>query len=136
MAAGNWDLALPISAQSGFVEWPKGPLTPAPGEVVTRVEVWLMQQSTGAVQMTYQTTFPTPPPPAVPYNFWVWRADEIWYPRQKVNGVWVWKGQGLFTPGPALGTAIAIGNDANGLQKYFWWTQEVQLVAQSARRNR
>jgi hypothetical protein len=38
MAAGNFNLQLPI-AGSGFIEWPAGPLFPAVGEMMLRVEV-------------------------------------------------------------------------------------------------
>jgi hypothetical protein len=119
MPAGNWDLRQKINSATGFVEWPTGPLVPAPGEIIVRVEAWVMQQKTGAVQMTYQTAFPTP---GNPPNPWIWIANKPWYPSQNN-----WTG-GRFKPGPALGTAIAIATDVSGTaQTYYWWSQEVEL---------
>jgi hypothetical protein len=125
MAAGNWDLTQKIDRTTHFLVGPTGPLIPAPGEIVIRVEVWVMQQRTGAVQMLYQRNFPTPVLPATnppTYNPWIWRADKPWYPAS-ANLT-----RGLFRPGPALGTAVAIATDINGNnQTYYWWTQELDL---------
>jgi len=114
--AGNWNPTQPLYAAHGFVEWPAGPLVLADGESMVRVEVWLMQESTGAVQMTYQSQFPPNPTS--------WLADQVWYP--KPQGYPPWTG-GLFRPGCALGTAVAIARKGT-VQRYYWWTQEVQLL--------
>jgi len=113
MPAGNFNPTLPINAATGFVEWPAGPLVPADGESMVRVEVWVMQKTTGAIQMTYQTNFPGYP------NTWI--ADKRWHPGQPQ---WM---NGLFTAGPALGIAVAIAT-MNNVQRYYWWSEEVELV--------
>jgi len=112
MAAGNWNPTLKINMGTGFAEWPAGPILLSDGESLVRVEAWLMQQTTGGVQMTFQEQF-LPNPMA-------WLADQSWYPSPKH-----WKG-GLFKPGPALGSAIAISTISNR-QSYYWWSQEVEL---------
>ena len=116
MAAGNFNLQLPI-AGSGFIEWPAGPLFPAVGEMMLRVEVWVMQTATGAIQMTFQINFPAHP--------MAWIADQVWYPRPPGPNL-PWAG-GRFQRGPALGTAVAIARKGN-VQSYYWWSQEVLLV--------
>ncbi len=117
MPAGNFNPRLPINTSTGFVEWPAGPLLPADGESILRVEVWVMQKTTGAIQMTFQTNF-TPNPRA-------WTADKVWHPKPQ-SGNPYWSG-GLFTRGPALGTAVAIATK-NNAQSYYWWSEEVELV--------
>ena len=112
MPAGNWNPTLPI-ATNGFVEWPAGPLVLADGESMVRVEAWLMQKTTGAIQMTYQDKFPGTP------NSWI--ADDVYWP----SGYAPWSG-GLFKPGPALGIAVAIAIISN-VQSYYWWSEEVGL---------
>ncbi len=129
MPAGNWNSQLYI-ADNGFVEFPHGPLTYY-GEIMVRVEAWLIQTATGAMQMTFQTVFPTPGDPRS------WLANKIWWPGKKVNNVIVWDGTGRFTPGPALGTAVAISTNQSGsVQNVFWWTQEVELDWANPRRRR
>lgn len=118
MPAGNFNPTLIISAGSGFVEWPAGPLVPADGESMVRVEVWVMQKTTGAVQMTYQDTF-------LPYPS-TWTADKVWYPRPSGYPTVPWT-LGLFKPGAALGIAVAIGTTSN-VQSYYWWSEEVDLI--------
>ena len=115
MPAGNWNPKLPINAGHGFVEWPAGPLVLADGESMVRVEVWVIQETTGAVQMTYQSNFPANP--------MTWFADQVWYPKPPGYPPWI---GGLFKPGAALGTAVAIAMKSN-VQSYYWWTQEVEL---------
>jgi hypothetical protein len=117
MPAGNWNPKLPINANDGFVEWPTGPLFPSDGETMLRVEAWVMQNTTGAIQMTYQTNFPAHPTR--------WTADRVWYPQNASGYNPPWTG-GLFRPGPALGTAVAIATRGS-VQSYYWWTQEVEL---------
>jgi hypothetical protein len=112
MPGSNWNPTLPING--GFVEWPAGPLFLSVGESMVRVEAWVMQGTTGAIQMTYQVNFP-PNPTA-------WLADQVWFPHSWASGT-----GGLFVPGPALGTAVAISITSN-VQSYYWWTQEVQLL--------
>lgn len=117
MAGGKFDDTVSLAA-SNWVEWPEGPLTPAPGETIIRVEVWLMQKTTGAIQMTYQNA-----------NFGVgsWRADKIWWPRNPASSTPTWDGIGRFQRGPATGTAVAIAK--SGLnQTYFWWSEEVEII--------
>src|SRR4029450_9709796 len=70
MPGSNWNPTLPING--GFVEWPAGPLFLSGGESMVRVEAWVMQGTTGAIQMTYQVNFP-PNPTA-------WLADQVWFP--------------------------------------------------------
>jgi hypothetical protein len=116
--AGNWNPTLPIDAGTGFVQWPAGPLFPSDGETMLRVEAWVMQNTTGAVQMTFQTNFLPHPR--------TWIADTVWYPKNAPGSNPPWT-RGLFQPGPALGTAIAIATQGN-VQSYYWWTQEVELI--------
>jgi hypothetical protein len=113
---GNWYSRLPINAATGFVEWPFGPLKTGPREKMVRVEVWLMQESTGAIQMTYQYEFPNPHSPSPKF----WYADIPWYPKKSK-----WK-KGRFKEGAALGTAVAIA-EKEKRQIIYWWTQEVNL---------
>ena len=113
-AAGNWKLTLPI--YDGFVRWPTGPLELDDGETMVWVEAWVTQKTTGAVQMTYQAVFADDPKFAGDPK--TWTADQVRYPEP-------WTG-GKFTPGPALGTAIAISKTKEG-QRYYWWIQEVEL---------
>jgi len=119
MAGGKFDNTVTL-ANDFWVKWPQGPLFHKIGETVIRVEVWLMQKSTGAVQMTYQTQN---------LNLGSWRADQVWWPRDpafpgdptKLDGI------GRFQRGPALGAAVAIAR--SGLnQSYFWWSEEVEIV--------
>src|SRR5262245_59595383 len=113
----NWDSTLHLNQATGFVEWPEGPLSPDGDETILRVEAWVMQATTGAVQMTYQTAFNTHPVSR-------WKADQVWYPQAGTPGTpWA---NGLFEPGPALGTAVAIATKGN-VQSYYWWSQEVEL---------
>jgi hypothetical protein len=116
LAAGNWYAQLPI--EYGFVEWPSGPLELDSDihEKMVWVEAWVMQKATGAVQMTYQAEFEDPKK---------WTANLPRYPEP-------WTG-GLFKPGWALGTAIAISNTDYG-QQYYYWIQEVALVVASGRK--
>jgi len=125
MAAGNWNSQLYINNTTGFVEWPNGPLR-FPGEKMLRVEAWLVQSATGAMQMTFQPAgdFPTPG------DSHSWLANRIWYPRKPLTPGpgYTWDGTGRFTPGPALGTAVAISTNPSGSEQYvYWWTQEVEL---------
>jgi hypothetical protein len=113
MAGGNFDQQLYINPATGFVEWPTGPLVRFDGETIERVEVWVMQKLTGAIQMTYQTSF------SAPYTSW--KADKKWFPNS-AN----WTG-GLFQTGkPALGIAVVIAKRV-GAQSYYWWSEEVEL---------
>jgi hypothetical protein len=120
MPGGNFDSPLKISkienGGSGFVEWPTGPLVRDDGETILRVEVWVMQQSTGGIQITYSTSFPN--------GSSSWKADKIWYP--KSVGSESWQYNGIFKPGAALGTAVLISTKSN-VQSVYWWTQEVDL---------
>jgi hypothetical protein len=109
----NFDSPLTIGA-SGFVEWPTGPLGHVDGHTLLRVEAWVMQQSTGGIQMTYQTSFAA--------GVTTWKADRIWYPKQ---ADWY---NGPFQPGAALGTAVLIWKTPTGKQHVYWWTEEVELV--------
>jgi hypothetical protein len=113
MAGGNFDSPLKINPGSGFVEWPTGPLVRSDGETVLRVEVWVMQQSTGGIQFTFSASFP--------YGSSTWKADQPWLPK-----LGDWK-NGLFKPGAALGIAVLISTKSNR-QEVYWWTQEVDLV--------
>ena len=109
--AGNFDSPLRINGVTGRVQWPSGPLFPGVGETMLRVEVWVMQKMTGAMQITYQDNFPGPGIPQA------WLANQ--WPPPPYN----W---GVFQPGPALGTAVAIATKGN-VQSYYWWSQEVEL---------
>ncbi len=113
MPAGNWDSTLVINSQTGFVEWPAGPLTvDSDGdEMMVWIQAWLTQEATGAVQITYQETFPPDP------SNWV--AAEVQFPESWIGG--------LFQPGAALGTAVAV-SVKDGVQSFYYWTQEVELV--------
>jgi hypothetical protein len=109
----NFNQQLYVNAATGYVEYPTGPLVRVDGEQLLRVEAWVMQKLTGAVQMTWQDTF------AAPYNVWV--ADKKWYPQAAS-----WAG-GVFQKGePALGVAVLISLRM-GVPKYFWWSEEVEL---------
>lgn|SRR5689334_11015619 len=110
MPAGKWTPTLNIS-EYGFVEWPNGRLV-SDGETMLWIEAWVMQDSTGAVQMTYQADFEE--------GATTWTANNPRYPEPWTSG--------LFEEGAALGTAIAISRTAAGEQLYYWWTQEVNLV--------
>ncbi|TIL60788.1 MAG: hypothetical protein E5Y32_11995 [Mesorhizobium sp.] len=119
MAGGKFDNTVTL-AGNFWVEWPEGPLFHKIGETVIRVEVWLMQKSTGAIQMTYQTAN---------LNLGGWRADEIWWPRDPLYPGYPprWDGVGRFQRGPAMGTAVAIAT--SGLnQSYYWWSEEVEII--------
>ncbi len=116
MAGGKFDNTL-ILASNGWVEWPEGPLSYKIGETVIRVEVWLAQKTTGAVQMTYQVQN---------LNLGAWRADKIWWPRDP-NFPTQWVGTGRFSRGPATGSAIAIASSGMN-QSYFWWSEEVEII--------
>ena len=122
MPAGKWDLRQKLDRTTGFILAPTGPLTPAPGELMVRVEAWIMQQKTGAVQMSFQGVFPTPGNP------WIWVADSAWYPKVPHSNPPVFPRGGLFKPGPALGSAIAIATDVTSTEQYYyWWSQEIEL---------
>ncbi len=114
LAAGNWDLRQKIDRATGFVLKPTGPLELNACEKPIRVEVWLTQKTTGAVQMTYQEDFPDPIP-----NPFKWVADDQYFPPSFTGG--------LFKPGWALGTAVAIVKKGN-VQSYYWWLEEVELI--------
>jgi len=116
MPAGKWDFQQTLSG--GFVVYPAGPINLAPGEMLVRVEAWVMQQRHNAVQMTYQDY----PPNSYPTR---WIADDVWFPRVSPTNE-TFPPRGPFRRGPALGTAVAIGL-LNGQQTYYWWTQEVEL---------
>ena len=117
MAGGNFDQQLYV-AGTGFVEWPTGPLVRVDGETILRVEAWILQKHTGAIQMTFQNAF------SAPYT--TWKADQVWYP--KPPGFPPWSG-GLFQKGrPALGIAVVIASSPGGVQSYFWWSEEVELI--------
>jgi hypothetical protein len=115
-AGGKFENTVTL-ANNFWVEWPKGPLFHTIGYTVDRVEVWLMQKSTGAIQMTYTTA---------KLNLGSWEADQIWWPRDSLNTP-PWKGIGRFQRGAAMGTAVAIST--SGLnQSYFWWSEEVEII--------
>ena len=119
MAGGKFNQTLPLNKSNYWVEWPEGPLFRQIGETIDRVEVWVMQKSTGGIQMTFQTTG---------FGWNSWKADKIWWPR--VNQT-TWQGTGLFRAGPAMGTAVVIATSwwpVPGRQSYFWWSEEVELV--------
>ncbi|MBB3543010.1 hypothetical protein [Rhizobium sp. BK399] len=108
----NFDSPLKINIATGFVEWPTGPLGYVDGYQPVRVEVWLMQHGTGAIQMAYQDN---------PSGS-KWKADDDYFPSP-------WGG-GLFKPGPALGTAVLITKKTvmgATVQHVYWWTEEVEL---------
>lgn len=112
MPAGKWDQTFNIS-EYGFVEWPGGTLELKEHEEMLWIEAWVMQQSSGAVQMTYQAEFDE--------DSGTWTAANPRYPEPWTNG--------KFKEGAALGTAIAISKKTDtGEQLYYWWTQEVELV--------
>jgi hypothetical protein len=118
MAAGNFNQQLNIAA-NGFVEWPTGPLTILSNETILRIEVWVIQKLTGAIQMTnaLQQDFNG--------NSMIWTADRIWFPRQPDL---TWQVPGLFQAGrPALGIAV-LTSSLNGVQDNFWWSEEVELI--------
>jgi hypothetical protein len=113
MAAGNFNQQLYINKATGFVEWPSGPLVRFDGETILRVEVWVIQKYTGAIQMTFQNVFNAP--------YTAWTANLPWYP-SAAN----WNG-GLFHAGrPALGIAVLTAQRL-GAQTNFWWSEEVEL---------
>lgn len=114
MAGGKFDNTVTL-AGNNWVEWPEGPLVHKIGETVIRVEVWLMQKSTGAIQITYQTQN---------LNLGSWRADRRWWPAVDPN---TWNGTGRFERGPAMGTAVAIAMSGPN-QSYFWWSEEVEII--------
>lgn len=119
MAAGNFNQQLNI-APNGFVEWPTGPLTFLPSETILRIEVWVIQKLTGAIQMTnaLEVDFDI--------NSTIWTADRIWYPRQPDL---TWQVPGLFQAGrPALGIAVLTSRSLDGTQHNFWWSEEVELI--------
>jgi hypothetical protein len=116
MAGGKFDNTATLAANN-WVQWPQGPLFHKIGETVIRVEVWLMQKTTGAIQMTYTTQN---------LNLGSWRADTIWWPRVSANSA-NWDGYGRFARGPAMGTAVAIARNGNN-QSYFWWSEEVEII--------
>jgi len=113
----NFNREQRLITATGFVQYPTGPMFPVAGEVIQRVEVWVMQKATGAIQMSYRNFVAHPP--ANPH---IWIADDMWYPPN-------WNG-GLFQPGPALGSAVLISLSSHShTQSYYWWSEEVKLVA-------
>lgn len=119
MPAGNFNQQLHVNPTSGFVEWPTGPLVRAPSETITRVEVWVIQKLTGAIQMTWQNNFSPP--------YTTWTADRIWHPKPP-TGSTTWSG-GIFQSGrPALGIAVVTATLPSGAQRAFWWSEEVELI--------
>jgi hypothetical protein len=121
MAGGKFNQTATLNKTNYWVEWPEGPLFPQFSDRIDRVEVWLMQKSTGAIQMTYQTSGFGPNS---------WKANRIWWPRKQVASQWVWDGNGRFKPGPAMGSAVLVATSLFGLgkQSYFWWSEEVEIV--------
>ena len=119
MAGGKFDNTATL-ANNNWVHWPQGPLFQKIGETVIRVEVWVMQKSTGAIQMTYQYQN---------LNLGSWRADKIWWPRDPAypNDETKWNGNGRFVRGPAMGTAVAIATSGQN-QSYFWWSEEIEII--------
>ncbi|MBY2905514.1 hypothetical protein [Rhizobium leguminosarum] len=119
MAGGKFDNTVTL-AGNFWVQWPEGPLFPANGETIVRVEVWLMQKSTGAIQLTYQTTG---------FGVGSWRADQVWWPRDPAypGDHTKFDGTGRFQLGPAMGTAVLITRNGSS-QNYFWWSEEVQII--------
>jgi hypothetical protein len=112
----NFNRRQRLNPHTGFVEFPTGPMFPVVGEMLLRVDVWVMQKATGAIQMSYRD-FVTDPP-ADP-RFWV--ADDKYYPA-------TWNG-GRFERGPALGTAVLISlSPLSNTQSFYWWSEEVELV--------
>lgn len=118
MAGGKFNQTVKLNTTNYWVEWPEGPLFRKFDDRIDRVEVWLMQKSTGGIQMTYQTAGFGPNS---------WKADKIWWPR--VNQT-TWQGTGFFRAGPAMGTAVVIATSLFGFgkQSYFWWSEEVEIV--------
>ena len=87
---------------------------------MVRVEVWVMQKTTGAIQMTFQETFPA-------ISAYLDCGQSV---VAKTAGAPPWSG-GLFKPGVASGIAVAIGVIGN-VQSYYWWSEEVELISDSS----
>jgi hypothetical protein len=104
---GNFDPVLRINGVTGHVEWPSGPLFPPAGETIVRVEVWVMQRTTGATQISHQDALAGSPTS--------WLADQDPY---------FW---GVFQAGPALGTAVLISSPQANVFEHYWWSEEVEL---------
>ncbi len=117
MAGGKFNQTVPLNPHNYWVEWPEGPLVRKFDDRIDRVEVWIMQKSTGGIQMTYQISGFGPNS---------WKADKIWWP----GGGGTWARNGLFRPGPAMGSAVLIATSlfGAGRQSYFWWSEEVEIV--------
>jgi len=111
---GRWDDNQSLNATTYQVEWPKGPLTfDSTTEVPTWFEAWVVQDSTGASQRTFQKVVS-----------WVpgrWTAEGIG------PGLgWI---HGQFELGPAKGIALVASHDsATNTDKVFWWEHDIVLV--------
>jgi len=107
----NFNPTLPIN--NGEVQWPAGPYFPVVGEVLLRIDVWIMQKATltapGAIQATYRDAFPN----TSPMN---WTTTDLVHR------------EGDFQAGAALGTAVAIARTQANVFTHYWWTEEVTLV--------
>ena len=113
---GRWDPNQNLDATTHQVEWPTGPLFfDSTTEAPTRLEAWVVQDSTGASQRTVQTAFTAFKSPGR------WTADGIG------PGLgWI---QGEFQLGPATGIALVASHDsATNTDKFFRWEVAITLV--------
>jgi len=106
---GNWNPEQDLKA--GRVEWPTGPVIRYSAETTKWVEAWVVQQSTGASQKTFQQNFPDPAQ---------WLAKD---------GLWI---HGNFEEGWALGIALLAAQPLvpaqNGpAQTSYWWVDTIYL---------
>jgi hypothetical protein len=121
---GNWDPVQNINANTGWVEWPQGPLALNPGEIPTWIEAWVLQSTTGPVpvqgvggtgssQSSRQMS-------GWPPGYTRWTADGP-------PPGWL---LGRFQPGPAVGIALLSSLDTSTsppTNKFYWWTSVVVL---------
>jgi hypothetical protein len=96
-SGGNWDTNQHL--HSGRVDAPTGQLTLIPQSQVRRVEAWIVQDSTGAIQRTVQTK-----------NF----VQDKWTAGEEL---WI---DGDFQIGVAHGTALVFWRDANTWYQKQW----------------
>src|SRR5262245_16089506 len=106
----NFDDALTIDAD-GRVS-PRGPLTPAADEQVTKLYAWVFQlnpDGTGAACVAAQGD-----PADLTGPEWTTRADAIH--------------EGRFREGAAVGMAVTISNDlVTGKTRVYWWSETIFL---------
>ena len=114
MAGGNFADDIAID-QNGKIA-PSGPIFVKPDETISKVYFWVFQMNedrTGALAAGATDQF------AATATGRVWQAPIPTH-------------EGSFTPGPAVGMAVAISTaNADGSTIVYWWTESITLHAQA-----